>query len=224
MDLNNKNYYNQLFKDEIFKVSKLDKKPTLLLHACCGPCLTYPLSILIDKFDITVCYINPNIRPVDEYNRRLQTLKRFVDEYSKDRNIKVNLYIANDDFTLYDNLFKDRYSDVEGGNTCLRCHRYRMNLSYKYASENNFDYFTTVMSVSSKKPSREINQIGEQLQKDYPNTKYLFSDFKKDDGQLKGILLSKQYKMYRQDYCGCLPSLQERDNRKQKQNSEILVG
>lgn len=213
--MTNKNY-NELFKEELKDIRSKGIKPTLFLHACCGPCLTYPLSILKDYFKITVGYFNPNIQPQEEYKRRLDTLLRFVKEYSKDNSIEVDVVVNDDVFSSYNKEFVDRYNDVEGGNTCLRCHRYRMNLAYKYACQHGFDYFTTVMTVSSKKPSREINEIGEELEKIYHNCRYLFSDFKKEDGQLKGINLSKKYNMYRQDYCGCLASLKERNIRKDK--------
>ena len=96
------------------------------------------------------------------------------------------------------------------------------NYSYSdlAAFEHHFDYFTTVMTVSCKKPSRELNEIAEKLSLQYPTTKYLYSDFKKDNGQLKGILISKEYNLYRQDYCGCLPSLEERKRQKEAQSAK----
>lgn len=214
--LQNKNTFNNLFKEELSKIAKLEKKPTLLLHACCGPCLTYPLSILIDKFDVTVLYVNPNIYPVSEYEKRFDTLKKFVESYQKDRGIRANLVKLNEDFEKYQSLFKEREHDYEGGSMCLKCHEYRMNLAYKYASEFNFDYFTTVMTVSCKKPSYELNLIGDKLSKIYSNTKYLFSDFKKENGQLIGIQICKKYNLYRQDYCGCNFSLNEKNRRKKE--------
>lgn len=208
------------YKLIIDEVSKLDKKPTLFLHACCGPCLTYPLSVLIKYFSVTVGFFNPNIQPIEEYNKRLFTLKEFVKRYSMDQNVSIPIVVNEEDFFRYKELFKDRYLDKEGGLTCLKCHEYRMSLAYQYASEHNFDYFTTVMTVSCKKPSRELNEIAILLSKKYPNTKYLFSDFKKEDGQLKGIKIAKEYNLYRQNYCGCLVSLKERiEYLKKKQNN-----
>jgi epoxyqueuosine reductase len=185
-------------------------KPTLFLHACCGPCLTYPLSELVKHFQVTVGFFNPNIFPESEYEKRLQTLKDFIAAFSKKENVTVGLVVEKEDFVAYQKAFQDRFQDKEGGQSCLRCHAYRLGLSYAYAAAHGFSYFTTVMTVSCKKPSRELNVIAERLSAQYPQTRYLYSDFKKEDGQLKGIRLSREYGLYRQNYCGCEPSLLER--------------
>lgn len=215
-----KDFYNQEFKELVREVDSLKEKPTLFLHACCGPCLTYPLSILVDHFKVTVGYFNPNIQPYSEYLKRLDTLKQFIEAYSKYRGMEIPLVINEDDFEKYNKLFADRIKDREGGPTCLICHAYRMGLAYEYAADHNYDYFTTVMTVSCKKPSRELNEIAEKLALKYPSTKYLYSDFKKENGQYKGILIAKEYGLYRQDYCGCLPSLKEREEYKKKKALE----
>lgn len=220
--------YNQEFKDLVSKIQASGKKPTLFLHACCGPCLTYPLSILLPVCQVTVGFFNPNIAPESEYQKRLATLKDFLAAYGKDQHTAIPLVVNEDDFLAYQSAFKQRYQDKEGGATCLKCHAYRMGLAYQYAYSHHFDYFTTVMTVSCKKPSRELNEIAFQLAKAYPETAYLYSDFKKEDGQLKGILLARQYHLYRQDYCGCLPSLNERKAQKaaktQSENSLTILG
>lgn len=213
--------YNRQFKEIVSEIKKENRKPTLFLHACCGPCLTYPLSILVDIFDVTVGYFNPNIYPLEEYQKRLETLKFFIERYSRERGIRIGLVVNPDDFEKYRRQFKDRIHDREGGSTCLRCHAYRMGISYEYAYQHHFDYFTTVMTVSCKKPSRELNEIAEKLETKYPGTKYLFSDFKKEDGQLKGIRISKQYQLYRQNYCGCEASLKERLAYEEKKKSVL---
>lgn len=221
-----KDYYLSLYRDIIEEVKNTGKRPSLFLHACCGPCLTYPLSQLIDNFNVTVGFFNPNIRPVEEYRKRLDTLRSFIERYAKDRGVEIPLVIDEEDFEEYDRLFKRRYDDFEGGKTCLSCHAYRMQRAYKYAHEKGFDFFTTVMTVSCKKPSKELNLIAEELERLYPETRYLYSDFKKEDGQLKGIRIAKQYDLYRQDYCGCLPSLMERNERKKNQSdkSSLILG
>lgn len=196
-------------------------KPSLFLHACCGPCLTYPLSILVKHFNVTVGFFNPNIQPIEEYNKRLETLNSFINNYSKDNNITVPLIVNEEDFLKYDELFKDRIKDKEGGKICLACHAYRMNLAYKYAFENHFDYFTTVMTVSCKKPSKELNEIAFKLEDKYKTTKYLYSDFKKDNGQYKGILIAREYSLYRQNYCGCLVSKKEREDYKNQSSNSL---
>lgn len=215
-----KDYYQRKYLSLIDEIDKSGKKPTLFLHACCGPCLTYPLSILIDHFDVTVGFFNPNIYPLEEYQKRLDTLTHFIEEYSKARDVSIPLVVNEEDFLKYQKAFEKRKDDYEGGKTCLACHAYRMGLAYQYAFEHHFDYFTTVMTVSCKKPSRELNEIAEKLSLQYPTTKYLYSDFKKDSGQLKGILISKEYNLYRQDYCGCLPSLEERKRQKEAQSAK----
>lgn len=209
-DMENNIDYNKVFKELLNEIENKEVKPSLFLHSCCGPCLTYPLSILIKYFKVTIGYFNPNIFPESEYYKRLDAMKKFVEEYSKDTGHKIDIVVNQDDFERYRKAFSDRINDKEGGKTCLRCHAYRMGLAYEYAASHNFDYFTTVMTVSCKKPSRELNEIAFNLAKKYPNTKYLYSDFKKEDGQLKGIKIAKAYNVYRQNYCGCEPSLKER--------------
>lgn len=198
---------------EIKKIIEEKKRPTLFLHACCGPCLSYPLVELNKYFDVTIGYFNPNIYPESEYNKRLKTLQEYVTYFNLKNNTKIKVIINDDDFLKYQKEFIERKEDKEGGNTCLKCHQYRMNLAYKYAYLNHFDYFTTVMTVSSKKPSHELNEIGLKLNELYPTTKYLISDFKKENGQLIGINISKERKMYRQDYCGCIYSFIEKEER-----------
>lgn len=221
LNKDSKDYYQNLYKETVTMLEKEKRRPSLFLHACCGPCLTYPLSILLDHFDVTVGFFNPNIQPEEEYQKRLATLKEFLSSYAKDRGVQIPLVINEDDFLMYNSLFRDRFKDHEGGNTCLRCHSYRMGLAYEYAYMHHYEYFTTVMTVSCKKPSRELNLIAMELAKKYPGTKYLYSDFKKDDGQLKGILLAKKYNLYRQDYCGCIPSLLERQAYKKRKEEEL---
>lgn len=212
--------FNQEFKDEIKIVGSSKEKPTLFLHACCGPCLTYPLSVLVRYFQVTVGYFNPNIAPEAEYLRRRKTREEFISCYSKDHHIQVPFVMEKEDFLKYDSLFKERYYDREGGATCLKCHAYRRELAYKYAYLHHFDYFTTVRTVSCKKPSRELNEIAKILEKKYRSTKYLYSDFKKENGQLKGIEISREYHLYRQGYCGCIPSLLERKEAVKRKISE----
>lgn len=212
--------YNLIYKDMVKRIKEESKRPSLFLHCCCGPCLTYPLSILIQDFDVTIGFFNPNIQPIEEYQKRLDALKKFLDEYSFDNHVQIPLVLQEEDFNAYKILFKDRIFDKEGGKTCLRCHQYRMELAYQYAYEHHFDYFTTVMTVSCKKPSRELNEIAYELEKKYPTTKYLYSDFKKENGQLKGIEIAKRYQIYRQNYCGCIPSLLERIEYMKKKEKE----
>lgn len=214
-----KNYYLEEFKSLLEEVDQKKEKPTLFLHACCGPCLTYPLSILVKHFKVTVGFFNPNIQPMEEYEKRLSTLESFLIRYGEDIHQEIPLVVNEEDFKAYEKAFQDRIKDHEGGNVCLRCHAYRMGLAYEYASSHHYDYFTTVMTVSCKKPSRELNEIAEKLALLYPSTRYLYSDFKKENGQLIGIQIAKKYSLYRQNYCGCLPSKKEADDYRKRKES-----
>lgn len=207
----NKNY-NLEYKNIVKEIDNKGIKPKLFLHACCGPCLTYPLTELVNHFDVIVGYINQNIYPKEEYDRREETLRRFVKEFNEENNLNVEVISLPYD---YDSFFPliEKYGPIrEGLERCTFCHWYRMNKAYKYANDNYYEYFATVMTVSSKKPSAILNEIGISLNKEYTNTKFLVSDFKKEDGQLKGIRIAKAHNMYRQDYCGCSYSLEARKN------------
>ncbi len=201
----------QLQALETFKeVDKLDKKPTLLIHACCAPCSSYPLTLLTDHFDVTIYYNNSNIYPESEYNRRRDELKRFLPLFEKDYGKKIKLVIPsyrNDEF----NKTLEPLKDVpEGGKRCFACYEKRMDEAYKYASDNDYDYFCTIMTISRQKNSQKLNEIGEKLQKKYPNTKYLFSDFKKNNGLLRVKEMKQKYNLYQQLYCGCKYSYEAR--------------
>ncbi len=221
MNPNSKIDYNQEYKRLVEEIKASNTRPTLFLHACCGPCLTYPLSILLENFSVTIGFFNPNIQPIQEYEKRLSALRKFLEEYAIERKTAIPLVVNDEDFLSYKEAFRDRIHDHEGGETCLRCHAYRMEEAYRYAYLHHFDYFTTVMTVSCKKPSRELNEIAFLLEKKYPTTKYLYSDFKKENGQLLGIQIAKKYQIYRQDYCGCIPSLLERIEYKKKKEAML---
>ena len=208
--MNRKEDYNKDYKEEISYIDKLSNKPTLFLHACCGPCLTYPLTELVKHFEVTVGYINPNIYPEEEYNHRLNELERFVQEFNKENKTDVRVISDKYRYQEYLEAVKGHESDLEGGERCTICHNIRLDESFKYAHDNHFDYFTSVMTVSSKKPSALLNEICIELSKKYSPVKYLKSDFKKENGQLKGIIIAKKHSLYRQDYCGCSFSLAER--------------
>jgi len=212
--------YNEEYKKMVSNLKNSDK-PSIFLHACCGPCLTYPLTELIKHFRVTVGYINPNIYPREEHEKRYDELKRFIDELNETLDEKVKVVKYDYDYQVYLNAVKGHEMDKEGGERCTICHELRLNEAYEYASKNNYDYFTSVMTVSSKKPSSLLNEIGFELQSKYPNTKYLPADFKKCNGTLKGINIGKEHHLYRQDYCGCSFSKREREEyREKKVNSK----
>lgn len=201
------NYNNELKKI----IASLDSKKTLLLHACCGPCLTYPLDLLKDHFDITVFYYNPNIYPFEEWDKRLNELTRFLKEYQQACGMRFKLVAPPYDHEGFlKNVVKPGYEGLkEGGLRCDLCHQFRLQVPFKYAADNGFDYFATVMTVSSHKPADFLNKIGLKLEEEFKTTRYLVSDFKKEDGQLKGVKIAKEYQLYRQNYCGCEFSLKD---------------
>ena len=188
----------QLILDETIK--NLNKIPKLLLHACCAPCSSYVLEYLSNYFEITVFFYNPNMDNANEYNKRLMELERFVKEFKTKYPVKVvNKEYHHEEFL---EMAKGLEQEPEKGSRCLKCYRLRLEESFKYAKENNFDYITTTLTLSPYKNSKVINEIGEELEEKY-QFPYLYSDFKKRDGYKRSIELSKEYHLYRQDYCGC---------------------
>ena len=191
----------QIVLDEILNKIDVEKyKPKLLLHVCCAPCSSYVLEYLNNYFDITVFYYNPNISSREEYEKRLNEERRFVKEYPFPNVVVVNGEYDNDKF---EETIKGLENEKEGGSRCLKCYRLRLEESVKYAEENNFDYFTTTLTISPYKNSNALNEIGGQLEKEY-GVKYLYSDFKKKNGYKRSIELSHKYNLYRQNYCGCV--------------------
>lgn len=191
------------------EISKLDHKPTLLLHACCGPCASAVLVFLYDYFDITIFYSNSNIFPSKEYARRLEELKTFLPKFNHDYHANIKLVEDEynpQEFLSWAHIYKD---EKEGQHRCHLCYEARMRKAMAYASENNFDYCTTVLTLSRLKNSQVINEIGQKIQKDYPNVHYFYSDFKKNKGIDLSIDLTTIYDMYRQDYCGCPYSMKK---------------
>lgn len=181
-------------------IATLNYKPTLLLHSCCGPCSTGVIDFLKDYFEITIYYYNPNIEPIEEYIHRKEEQIRFIKEY---KGAKINFLdcdYANQDF---EENIKGLENEKEGGARCHKCYYIRMKKTAMAAREKNFEYFGTTLSVSPYKNSQIINRIGLEIEKEC-NIKYLVGDFKKNDGYKKSILFSKEYNLYRQDYCGCL--------------------
>lgn len=190
------NYHNEML--EI--INNLDYRPKLLLHSCCGPCSTTVLSYLESFFDIIVYYYNPNIEPIEEYEKRKSEQIRFIKEFNKPSITFLEGLYENDKFR---NCSKGLENELEGGARCVSCFKLRLEKTALKAKELNCDYFGTTLTVSPHKNSKIINEIGKHLEEKY-NIKFLYSDFKKKDGYKKSIILSKEYNLYRQDYCGCL--------------------
>ena len=183
------------------------KIPKLLLHACCAPCSSAVIESISNYFDITILYYNPNIYPQEEFKKRFNELDRLIHEEPHKNNISLVEGRYNYDEFL--NISKGLEDVPEGGERCFKCYRLRLEESAKYAKENNFDYFGTTLSISPYKNSQKLNEIGKELSEKY-GIKYLYSDFKKKNGYKRSIELSKEYNLYRQDYCGCTYSKEER--------------
>lgn len=195
----------QLLTEQIIKENMDNfKVPTLLIHSCCAPCSSYVLEYLSKYFNITIFYYNPNIYPIEEHNRRLEEQKRLINEMKFINPVK--LIEGTYSYEEYQNYIKGLENEKEGGSRCFKCYELRMKEAAILAKENNFDYFTTTLSISPYKNAKKLNEIGEQLEKEY-SVKYLYADFKKKDGYKRSLELSKIYNLYRQDYCGCSYSI-----------------
>ena len=189
------NYDKKL--EEIIK--NLDKRPKLLLHSCCGPCSSYVITYLKDYFDITILYYNPNIEPKEEYEKRKKEQLKLI----KELNIPtLDFYDIAYENAKWREYVKGYEQEKEGGARCHLCYELRLEKTAALALEKHFDYFGSTLSVSPYKNAQVLNEIGEKLEDKY-KIKWLYSDFKKKDGYTKSIELSKQYDLYRQDYCGC---------------------
>ena len=191
------------YQAELEKIIKgLNGKPKLLLHACCGPCSSYVMEYLASVFDITVLYYNPNIYPQDEYQRRLKELKDFLPRFPPAVENKVRLVEMNYDPQEFYTAVQGLEQEPEKGGRCTVCYRLRMERAAQYAKAHGFVWFTTTLSVSPLKDPIRINQIGEELAAQY-GLRHLPSEFKKRDGYKRSLELSREYGLYRQDYCGC---------------------
>lgn len=192
-------------KEDTFKLYKNINplnKPRLLLHACCGPCTSGVFDQLYPYFNITIIYYNPNTYPYDEYilrYKQLEILKNYMD-------FKL-IFMDYNDEEFYSKV-KGLEEEREGGKRCEVCYKLRLEKTAQVAKEKGFDYFTSTLSVSPYKNADKLNKIGQELENIY-NIKYIYSDFKKNEGYKNSIKNSKEYGLYRQDYCGCEYSLRD---------------
>ena len=196
----NKNYQKVL--DETIKKIQLNNEvPSLLIHSCCAPCSSYCLEYLSEFFKITVLYYNPKIYHREEYEFRADEQERFIKKF----NAKIPItfikadYSPNDFYAIAQGLEKE----PEGGERCTKCYKLRLEYTAKLAKELNMDYFTTTLSISPLKDACRLNTIGLELEDIY-KVPYLVSDFKKKNGYKRSVELSKEYDMYRQNFCGCI--------------------
>ncbi len=216
-----RNYQKEL--DRITRDIQSGSVPTLFLHSCCAPCSSYVLEYLRQFFRITVFYYNPNITEAQEYRKRVAEQKRLIvayNAYSREAK-QVGGYpidIVEGDYepACFYEIAKGLEQCPEGGERCFACYALRLRETAKRARAGGYDYFTTTLTISPLKNAAKLNEIGEQFAKEY-GTAWLPSDFKKKNGYKRSVELSKEYDLYRQDYCGCIYSRVQREREREKE-------
>lgn len=204
--MNPRNYQKEL--DRIIECGQKEGRvPRLLLHSCCAPCSSYVLEYLSQYFEITVLFYNPNIYPPKEFEKRMEEEQSLIDR------MKVIHPIHMIEGRYHDQEFYQAvkgFEEVpEGGERCFRCYELRLREAAAAARDGGFDYFTTTLTISPLKNAAKLNEIGERMAEEY-GCSYLPSDFKKRNGYKRSIELSKEYGLYRQDYCGCVFSMRRK--------------
>ena len=199
--------YEILMENQLKEIEKTVTKPKLLLHSCCAPCSSAILEFLQNYFDITVYFYNPNITFEEEYYKRLNEQREYHEKRGYSIKVIEGKYDPREDFFKQVKGLEDR---KEGGERCFKCYTLRMEATAQKAKELGFDYFSTVLSISPLKNAQWINEIGEELSEKY-GIKFLNGDFKKKNRYLRSTEISREYELYRQDYCGCVFSQMERE-------------
>lgn len=186
----------------------------LFLHSCCAPCSSYVLMYLREYFRITVFYYNPNITEDAEYHKRVEEQKRLIGALNREAasSYPINVIEGAYEPERFFHMAEGMEECPEGGERCFACFALRLSETVKRAAEGGYDYAATTLTISPLKNAEKLNEIGEKLCAD-TDVRWLPSDFKKRDGYKRSIELSKQYDLYRQDYCGCIYSKAERDKR-----------
>jgi len=203
--------YQLLLNKTIADIQKKETTPSLLLHACCAPCSSYVLEYLSEYFNITVFYYNPNITDEAEYKKRVLEEQRLISEMPVKN--PVSFLEGRYDPKRFFEMAKGLEEVREGGERCFKCYRLRIAETAETAREKGFDFFTTTLSISPLKNAQKLNEIGGE-EAERVGIPYLFSDFKKREGYKRSIQLSAQYGLYRQNYCGCIYSKMESEERR----------
>ena len=212
MTTSKKTNYQKKLDKLLPQIDSGGQKPSLLLHACCGPCSSYVLEYLCSHFEITVLFYNPNIYPAEEYLRRLNELLNFYKKFVPANNVVVvQAPYEPEEFYTATGVREEPQlaTELERGERCHRCYELRLRYTYDYACANNFDYFCTTLSISPFKDADMINEIGEKLVEEGKGPEWLPSDFKKRNGFKRSLELSAEYGLYRQEYCGCIYSMKK---------------
>lgn len=210
--MNKTNYQKEL--DRLTeKLQKENKVPKLLLHSCCAPCSSYCLEYLSRFFEITVFYYNPNIYPPEEYRARADEQQRLIEEmdFVHPVHFMEGTYVPECFFEMARGLEDIR----EGGERCFKCYELRLREAAEMAKEGGYDYFTTTLTISPLKNAEKLNEIGQRLGIEY-GVCHLPSDFKKKNGYKRSVELSAEHHLYRQNYCGCVYSKREAEEREVK--------
>ena len=207
-----RNYAKEL-EQLIQKLQQEGKVPRLLLHACCAPCSSAVLEYLSQYFAITLLYYNPNIAPLEEYQKREAELRRLVSQMKFTH--PVALLPCQYDGQASVQAARGLEGEPEGGKRCEACFRLRLRYAAQEAARLRFDYYTTTLSISPMKNAPLLNQLGEEIGREF-GVAHLPSDFKKKDGYKRSVQLSKEYDLYRQDYCGCAFSKAQRQREKEE--------
>lgn len=217
---NNMNQIKQNYQKKLDQILKdiSGTVPTLLLHSCCAPCSSYVIEYLSDYFYITVFYYNPNIDDAQEYAKRsLEQQKLILSMHTK---YPVKFVEGDYDVDIFLKMAQDLADEPEGGKRCLSCYKLRLGETAKYAKANSYDFFTTTLSISPLKNASRLNEIGEHLERNI-GPAYLYSDFKKKNGYKRSTEISKEYALYRQDYCGCSYSKRDQIKSNDPQDNRI---
>ena len=205
MNVQKVNYQKELEK-LLKQLGEEQRVPSLMIHSCCAPCSSYVLEYLSEYFKITIFYYNPNIYPESEYTKRILEQQKLI------RDMKFRYPVS----FLAGKYDKEKFYEMaagmedlkEGGARCMKCYELRLTETARQAVAGEFDYFTTTLSISPMKNAQKLNEIGVHVGEEY-GVKYLVSDFKKKNGYKRSIELSKEYGLYRQDYCGCEFSMRQ---------------
>jgi len=178
--------------EKIEELKNIQDKPKLLMQSCCAVCNSWPLEYLYPIFDITIYYNNSNIYPVLEYDARINELRNYVQHFNENHQTEIKVIEEPYDYDAYKELYLEkRSSDKEGSNRCGMCYALRINQAMKYASDHDYAYVTTVMTISRQKNSNKINGIARRLANGNPKVKYFHSNFKKNKGIVFGVMNSK---------------------------------
>ncbi len=181
-------------------------KPKMLLHICCAPCSTHVIEKLKGSYDVTGFFYNPNIHPDDEYLRRLETAREYAGR------VGLNLKEGEYDSKKWLEITAGMELEPEDGERCPICYHFRLEKTAKKAAEEGYDFIATTLTISPHKKASIINPIGAEMAEKY-GVEYLAGDFKKKDGFKHSVEISRNHGLYRQDYCGCIYSLKQRQNK-----------